>query len=198
MENCRLRIIHQHFFCFVFLFFLVTNKTNRQGECVSLSWASLSLVLEFEQIKGVLSDTPLFTHLCVCSPSKLFALLDYTRTSLFLAPASHKSTRLQLIGMRPFPKSTLQTLSLSHPGGIGRAVGVLWDRHKLCEHSCRAILVCLLAQWLRACLLGSLFAADGEHREDEECSVQASWSPGIISSSGDLKCLDVLLIRWRF
>lgn len=55
--------------------------------------------------------------------------------------------------------------SLSHPGGIGRAVGVLWDRHKLCEHSCRAILVCLLAQWLHACLLGSLFASDGENTE---------------------------------
>lgn len=158
---------------------------NRHAKCASLSCASLiSVLCEFENQKGAAMS--LFTcyrsffspFLCYsCEPNQIFAFHDYTRSSRFLAPASRKSSLLQLAGMQPFPKSTLQTLpSPSHPDGIGRAVGVLWDRRKLCEHSCRAILVCLLAQWLHACLLGSLFASDEEDERDEGSRVQALWS----------------------
>lgn len=53
----------------------------------------------------------IFFFLCYSSsPNQIFALHDYTRGSRFLAPTSHKSSLLQLTGMRPFPKSTLQTL----------------------------------------------------------------------------------------
>lgn len=51
-----------------------------------------------------------FFHLLCAVPHnqlQIFDLNDYTRSSRFLAPASHKSSLLQLTGMWPFPRSTL-------------------------------------------------------------------------------------------
>lgn len=84
---------------------------------------------------------PVLTRLTLCFLfTKLQTLVPraYVRSS---GSRVHKSSLLQLTGMWPFPSSTQD----SRPGGTGRAVGALWDRHKLCEHSCRAILLCLLA-----------------------------------------------------
>lgn len=138
---------------------------------------------------GVLKRRPLFTHQ---RPFSTFFVLFLRTQPNICFPWLHKKLAISGTDLAQIKSSSINWNaaisqiyppdSPSHPGGIGRAVGVLWDWHKLCEHSCRAILVCLLAQWLHACLFGSLFASDGKHRKDEESRVQASWSRGLIFS----------------
>lgn len=140
------------------------------AECTPLSCASLFLCLQKWQIRcrARTQPRPLLASLTLGFSLLHRVLFLFTKLQTLVPRAyvrssgsrAHKSSLLQLTGMWPFPSST----QASRPGGTGRAVGALWDRHKLCEHSCRAILVCLLAASLCSVFTRQFVCSDGENR----------------------------------